>query len=259
MSALGRAVRSEWVRIGGARGPLLRASLPLGVLLPIVVSLVVGAVAESLSGGGGLLQTRAVSTTNSIYWVVYLGVAVHTVVAAYVGATAHRGSVGELTGHLLPRRAADLLGRWIVTGLVGAIGSFLAVVVLLVALPLAYPTIYGPVSIGSAEGLRFLWAVPAYCLAAAGIGIGVGALVRVPAAAVSVVALWSLFAESALIYVPHGGSLIRWMPFLNGVYGTGQEIALGPPWGVDGGLAYVLAVAVAAMTAGALASRVRPA
>ncbi len=38
------------------------------------------------------------------------------------------------------------------------------------------------------------------------------------------------------------------MPFLNGVYGTGQEIVVMPPWGINGALAYCAAVSVVLFT-----------
>lgn len=111
MSAFLRSARAEAVRLGGRRGPLLRASLPLGLVLPLLVSVVVAAVAEKLHGdpgdgsgglGEALIRVREVGTTNSLYWVISLGITVHAVVAAYAQATSTRGAVGELRRHLLP-------------------------------------------------------------------------------------------------------------------------------------------------------------
>jgi ABC-2 type transport system permease protein len=252
-----RAVDAEAVRLGGIRGPLVRATLPLALLLPVLVTLAVGAAAESLHGGDGLIQVRESSTTNSIYWVISLGVTVHAVVAAYAQATSMRDGPGELARHILPGPAADLIGRWLVTGLVGAVCSFFAALMMLVALPAFFPGVYGQVDVTSAEGIRFLWAVPVYCFIACGVGVGVGALVRVPAAAVALLTLWSLLIESAVVYVPKGAELVRWMPFLNGTYGTGQEISLEPPWSPDGGLLYFLVVAAALVVLGILLQRVR--
>ena len=61
---------SEWVRLSGWRGSFIRVLVPLGVVLPLVVTLVIGGVAESLHGNGGLIQVREVSTTNATYWVI---------------------------------------------------------------------------------------------------------------------------------------------------------------------------------------------
>ncbi|WP_318552639.1 hypothetical protein [Corynebacterium provencense] len=261
MTALGRSAAAELVRLGGRRGPLLLASLPLGLVLPLLVSLAVAAVAETLHGDSGdgsagigeaLIRVREVGTTNSLFWVISLGVTVHAVVAAYAQSTSTRGAAGELRRHVLPRTGADLCGRWLVTGIVAGCCSLAATVILLLVLPRVFPGVYGTVDVASAEGLRFLWAVPAYAVAASGIGVGVGALVRVPAASVAVLTLWSLLVESAVTYIPGGAEALGWMPFLNGQYATGQEIALAPAWGPDGALLYVFVVATVLVGLGAV-------
>lgn len=250
MNALMRSIHSEIIRIGGARGSLVRATLPLGLILPMVITLVIGVIAESLHANGGLIQVREVSTTNSIYWVIDLGVTVQVVSAAYAQASVSRRSIGELSRHLLPQQIPAILGRWVVSGAIGAVCTFLATLMMLVTLPALFPEVYSQVSAASPEGVRFLWAVPLYCFAACGIGTGVGALIGAPAASVAVLTLWSLFLENALIYVPKGADLIDWMPFLNGIYGTGQNIALEPAWGPNGGLLYVVLVAAVILGAG---------
>lgn len=264
MSAFLRSARAEAVRLGGRRGPLLRASLPLGFGLPLLVSLVVAGVAEKLHGdttdgagglGEALIRVREIDTTNSVYWVISLGITVHAVVAAYAQSTSTRGPVGELHRHLLPRTGPDLLARWFVTGAVAAVCSVAAVTALLLALPVVFPGVYGSVAVGSDAGLRFLWTVPLYAVAASGIGVGVGALVRIPAAAVAVLTLWSLLVESALVYIPKGADLLGWMPFLNGQYATGQDIALEPSWGPDGALLYVFLIAALLVGAGVTAQK----
>lgn len=251
-SAFIRSVRAEFVRLGGRRGPFLRASLPLGLVLPMVVTLIVAVVSEKLHHDDGLLRVGEVGTTNSLYWMISLGITVHAVVAAYAQADSTRGAVGELRGHLLPRTGVDMVARWSVTGAVAAACSLIAAVTLLTVLPAAFPDVYGSVDISSAEGLRFLWAVPAYAVAASGIGVGLGALVRIPAAAVAVLTLWSLLIESALVFIPKGADLLGWMPFLNGQYATGQDITLAPSWGPDGALVYVFVVAAVLVAAGTL-------
>jgi len=44
--------------------------------------------------------------------------------------------------------------------------------------------------------------------------------------------------ETAVAYLPGGYSLQQFMPFLNAVYGTGQDIVLTPPWSPFAALAY---------------------
>ncbi len=246
---LARAIRAEAVRLAGRRGPWVRVILPLALVLPVAVTPGAAAAAEALARTGGLLRVRAATTDNAIYWVIHLGVAVHAMAAAHAQASADRGAPGELARALLPG-PVSVPARWAVAGAAGAACSLVAVAVTLTLLPALFPGVYGGVSALSPAGLRFLWAVPVYCVAACGIGVGVGALVRPPAAAVAVVVLWSLLLEGALVHVPGGAEVISWMPFLNGVYGTGQVIALEPPWGPDGALAWTMLVAAALVAAG---------
>ncbi|WP_337447766.1 hypothetical protein [Corynebacterium pseudokroppenstedtii] len=241
---------SEWVRLSGWRGPFIRVLVPLGIVLPLVVTLVIGGVAESLHGNGGLIQVREVSTTNANYWVIYLGITMYAVVATYAQASSMRGPVGELDSVLHPRPVPSIIARWLVVSVAAAIGSFFSVLMVMVALPALYPQVYGSVSASSVEGVRFLWAAPLYAVAACGIGVGIGALVAVPAAAITVITVWSLLIENAVVFVPHGGELVGWMPFLNGIYGTGQEIALEPPWSSNGSLLYVMVWAAVIMLLG---------
>src|SRR5699024_10936558 len=74
VGALRRAVAAEAGALGGPRSCVLRLTLPLGVLLPVLSALVVAAVAESLNSRDGLLGVTAVHTTNSVYWLLWIGV-----------------------------------------------------------------------------------------------------------------------------------------------------------------------------------------
>lgn len=257
MKSLFRSIRAEAIRCGGTRGSLLSASLPLGLFLPKLVTLIIGKAAETIHSANGLFQVREVATSNSIYWIIYLGVTIHCVVATYAQSSVNRGDLGEYNHYIFPSSTAELLGRWIVNGAIGAICSFFATIMMLVALPAFFPNVYGQVAAASPEGIRFLWAVPAYCFSAVCIGIGVGAVIRLPAAAVTLVTLWSLFIESAMTYVPKGAFIIKWMPFLNGVYGTGQQIALEPSWDKNFALFYVFIIAVLLVIAGIIVTHYR--
>lgn len=69
-------------------------------------------------------------------------------------------------------------------------------------------------------------------------------------AAVAVLTVWSLLVENAVILLPRGDVLTGFMPFLNGVYGSGQDLALDPAWGRGGALIYLCAIALALVLAG---------
>lgn len=63
-----------------------------------------------------------------------------------------------------------------------------------------------------------------------------------PAAAVGLLLFWVYVGEVAVGYLPGGYALQRFMPFLNGIYATGQDIVLEPPWGRDAALVYACGV-----------------
>lgn len=48
--------------------------------------------------------------------------------------------------------------------------------------------------------------------------------------------LWAGVVEDAIALIPNGMTVQQYMPFLNGIYGTGQWLALTPPWGRSGAL-----------------------
>ena len=86
---------------------------------------------------------------------------------------------------------------------------------------------------------------PVYAWLAVGYGVALGRLLRSPALSIAALTVWALLVENALWLIPGGARLTGWLPFLNGVFATGQDVALFPPWGRDGALVYFAAVGVA--------------
>lgn len=240
---IGRGIAAEWTRTAG-RGFLWTVAVPLALLLPLVVTFGIAAVAERFATIPGQLEVMSVPTTNSVYWVITLAVSVLTVTAAYAHAAAQQGRTSDLAAFLFPRAWTAALARWIFYGAVAALVTLVLVVLIMAVLPLRFPQVYGAVDIGSAAGIRFLWAAPVYAFIACGIGIAVGSLVRAPAAAVAVVLFWVYLAENSISLLPNGYVLQAYAPFLNGVAATGQEMAFLPRFGPAGSLIYFLAVTV---------------
>ena len=248
--ALWRGVAAETVALGGRRSFLFRLTLPLGVLLPILVTLIVAAVAESLHSRDGLLGVTAVSTTNSVYWLLWIGVTVFAVSAAYRQAESEIGRVAETTRYAAPQVLTSMIARWVVLGALAAVTLGIAALLTMVTLPVFFPGAYSDVDVFTPEGVRFLWALPVYAVGAVGTGLGIGALTRSAPVAVAALTVWSLLVENAVILLPRGDVLTGFMPFLNGVYGTGQDLALDPAWGRDGALGYLCGVALILVLAG---------
>ncbi|MFC9434791.1 ABC transporter permease [Nocardia sp. NPDC057030] len=246
-----RGIAAEWTRTTG-RSFLWTAAVPLTFLLPLIVTFGIAAVAERLASVPGQSYVAAVSTTNSVYWVITLSVSVMMVTAAYAHATQWRGQTSDLNGFLFPRSWTAALARWIYYGAIAAISTAVLLVVVMVTLPLQFPQIYGDVDITDSAGIRFLWTVPIYAFAACGAGVAVGSLIRTPSAAVAVLLFWVYVAENSLNLLPHGFTLQAYAPFLNAVAATGQQVAFLPRFGRNGSLLYFIAVAAALFVATAV-------
>ncbi|MFV8050023.1 ABC transporter permease [Mycobacterium sp. 48b] len=229
------------IRTGG-RGPLWSVLVPVAVILPAAITFLIAYVAERFARIPGQSYVQQVSTTNAAYWVISVTVVVTALAAAYGRAHEFRSGAYQYGRFAVPRTSAELAGKWLFYGFLGAGVSGFMVALVLVLLPQISESVYGQVSLIDPDGLRLMWAVPVYAFFAAGLGLGMGTVIRTPAAAVGAILLWVYVIETAVGYLPGGYSLQRFMPFLNGIYATGQDIVLNPPWGFDVALAYTCAV-----------------
>ena len=262
MSAVqfGRAVRAEIVRVGGPRSPLLYAALPGAIMLPLLVTFAVATVAERFAVLSDDIRVTSVGTENSVYWVITFTVMVWAVIAATAQASATGGPASEVARFLFPRTWTGVGARWLVYGCFAAATSLLLVTVVMLVLPAAFPAVYSGVDIASPAGVRFVLGVPLYAFAACGAGVALGALIGHPVVTAAALFGWVFVVENAIALVPDGYTLQGYMPFLNGQFGTGQQLAFTPPWGPTGALAYLFAVTVGlfALAWASLAWRARP-
>ncbi|MFC0314320.1 ABC transporter permease [Gordonia phosphorivorans] len=252
-----RGVRAEAIRTGGLRSVLLLGALPAGVLLPLLITTAIAYVAERIAGlDSSKISVSAATTSNSVYWIITFTVVVGALVAAYAQATAMRGPAGDLDRHLYRRPWTSAVARWLFYGLVTAATCAILCAAVMALLPVAFPTVYGDVDPLSAVGVRFLITVPIYAFFACGLGVGLAGLIGHPAGSLAALLFWVFVMEDAIIFAPNGTKIQAFMPFLNGVWGTGQDLVISPPWGVDGALAWfagicavVFALGLAAITA----------
>lgn len=246
-----RGARAEGVRVAGLRSFLVLGALPAGVLLPLVITLGIAAVAERISRlGSSELSVSAATSSNSVYWIITFSVVVGALTAAYAQATSMRGAARDLDRYLYPRSWTSALSRWLFYGLLTAAVSAVLVAAVMSVLPLAFGNVYGEVELFSPVGARFLITVPVYAFFACGLGAGVAALIGHPAAALATLLFWVFVMEDAVVFLPNGTAVQSFMPFLNGTWGTGQDLVISPPWGADGALVYFGAVAIAVFTIG---------
>ncbi|MEZ5210470.1 ABC transporter permease [Gordonia sp. (in: high G+C Gram-positive bacteria)] len=254
----GRGVRAEAIRTGGRRSFLVYGALPAGVVLPLVITFGIAAVAERIAHlNSDEISVNAVSSSNSVYWIITFTVVVGALTAAYAQATSMRAVARDVDRHLYPRAWTSAASRWIFYGLLTAAASAILVAVVMSVLPAAFPDVYSEVSLFSSAGVRFVITVPVYAFFACGLGAGLAALIGHPAGTLAALLFWVFVMEDAIIFVPDGAKIQTYMPFLNGTWGTGQDLAISPPWGTDGALVYFAAVSTALFVVGALAVGLR--
>lgn len=248
---IGRSMRAE---LAGSRGrsPLWTVIVPVTVLVPAGISFLIAFVAERFARIPGQLSIQQMSTSNAAYWVISITVAMSAVAAAYGLAAETKYGAKEYLQFALPRVWTTLVGKWLFYGALGAVVAAVMTVVVLVGLPLVSGLVYGDVSVADPVARRLLWTVPVLAFFAAGFGIGVGALIRTPAGAVGAILFWIYVIETSVGYLPNGLSLQRFMAFLNGIFATGQDIVLTPPWGHDAALAYACAIFTGVFACGVL-------
>lgn len=251
---LGRAVRAEFIRAGGPRSSFMLAALPGAILLPLIVTLAIAFIGERFSTFSDEIEVFAVSTDNSVYWVLTFTVTFWALIAAVAEANASRGADRDRYRYLFPRTVTASAARWITYGLCAAVSSVVLAALIMVLLPIGFPIIYGEVDIASTAGVRFLITIPIYAIAVCGIGVGLGALIAHPAGAAVILLAWAYLVETNIGRMPNGYTVQGYMPFLNGQYGTGQQLAFTPPWGPNGALIYCVVVAVVVFGLGYLAA-----
>ncbi len=258
MTAVARAIAAEAVRAGGRRSPWWLVAVPLGAAIPMVLTLVIAGIAERFATMDTTsITVSAAESDNSVYWVINLGVLILAVGAA----TAHAGATASTTSdterYLFGSSSTVVCARALFYGTIAA-GIILALIVtVMTALPRAFPVVYGGVRLGSAAGVRFCWAGPAFVFCAVALGIGLAALTDSGTTTIALMLLWVGVLEDAIALIPNGMRIQQYMPFLNGIYGTGQQLALTPAWGPNGALVYFAVIAAGFLLAGIAATAIR--
>lgn len=258
MTALVSAVATEATRIGGRRSPWWFVTVPLAVAIPLFITYAVAVISERFATIGlDSIQVGTAESNNSVYWVINLGVLILAVGAAHAHASANRGSTADYERYLFGSSSTMIFARVLYYGALAAAAVLAMVVLLMTTLPRLFPVVYGGVSLGSAAGIRFCWAVPLFAFCAVALGVGLAALTNSGVTTIALMLLWAGLIEDAIALIRDLARLQQYMPFLNGIYGTGQAIVLTPPWGPNGALLYFAAIAAAFVGAGIAATAIR--
>lgn len=250
-----RAIRAERIRTGGVRG-LHTATLGLAVGLPMLVTLLVAAVAEHVAAVAEQIQVTSVQTTNAAYWVLSLAPVVFACGAAMGTAQAPSGRAALIERRYRPGPIAAAVARWIRYGVPAALGTAALTAFVLVVLPTVFPIVYGQVGLWTAAGMRLVLVGGGVAFLWCGIGVAVGSVIPNGVGAVALILGWIEVIEPGTAMVPALLWLQRYLPFVNGLYGSGQDLIFAPPWSPDGAVLYLAAVTVAALAVATLPAAV---
>lgn len=175
------------------------------------------------------------------------GLMVVLVLAALAVTTEYRFGTIRATFQAAPNRTAVLLAK---AGVVAILALVIGELAAFGSWGVAQLLAPGPeLAISTASEWRQLVGVgPLFALAAV-LAVGVGALLRQTAGAVTLLIIWSLLVEQLIVLVPNIGSdLQEWMPFTVGARFLESDLMGGaPPLGPWGSLAYFAAVAFAVL------------
>ncbi|MFT3898979.1 MAG: ABC transporter permease [Gordonia sp. (in: high G+C Gram-positive bacteria)] len=258
MTGLARAVATEAVRAGGRRSPWWWIAVPLAVVLPLLVTYAIAAISERFATMATTsITVNTVEPNNCVYWVINLGVLILAVGAAHAHASATRGAAANTERYLFGSPSTMILARSLFYGAIAAVLTLGLVVLLMLTLPRLFPVVYKNVDLFTSVGLRYCWAVPLFAFCAAALGVGLAALVNSGLGAMALLLLWVGIVEDAIALIPNGMRVQEFMPFLNGIYGTGQWLAITPPWGRGGAPVYFAVVAGTFVAAGIAATAIR--
>ncbi|GAB2654739.1 ABC transporter permease [Saccharopolyspora gloriosae] len=194
---------------------------------------------------GGMSLSQALSGYQ-------FGLMVVLVLAALAVTTEYRFGTIRATFQAAPNRTAVLLAK---AGVVAALAFVLGELAAFGSWGVAQLLAPGPeLAVSTATEWRQLVGIgPLFALAAV-LAVGVGALLRQTAGAVTLLIIWSLLVEQLILLVPNiGPDLQEWMPFTVGARFLQSDLMGGdPPLGPWGSLAYFAAVAFAVLATAAV-------
>jgi hypothetical protein len=231
MSALA-VVDAERIKLFTTRSPLWSAAAIA------VLSLGLAALQASTANGPGTLAPEKAAMGVAVF-----GVPVMMILSALTVTNEYRNGVIRTTFAAVPNRTMVLIAKALVAAVFS--GVYAAVMVM------------GSIVVAHSDptNWRLVGAIAIYAMLAAVLGVGVGALIRASAGAVSLLLLWPLVAEPLLGNLPNISPKIGpYLPFANAftfidVQWLYPYYAM--PWGPAGSIVY-FALVVAAVFVAAL-------
>lgn len=177
-----------------------------------------------------------------------------SIVATLAVTSEYRFGTIKTTFLATPNRALVLGAK---AGLIAVAAAVLSALTTLVSIPICR-LIAGKQAagdVGLRHDVRVIYGIPIFMMLVVVLSVGVGALLRQTAGALSLLIIWPLLLEPlVLVFGSVGGKIEVWLPFQNALRFVGMNSGAGDlhwHWGPWGGLVYfaglVMAVFVAAV------------
>ncbi|MEV0947935.1 ABC transporter permease [Rhodococcus sp. NPDC049939] len=172
------------------------------------------------------------------------GVLVLMILATLTVTSEYRFGVIRTTFQAIPHRASVLIAK---AGLIGLFGAMLTLVLTFGAYAIAKATAGeeagAALSLSNAAAWRSIYGVPMYAFLCVVLAVGVGALLRQTAGAITLLLLWPLLIESLfLLFGDFGQKVTPFLPFHNANNFLGSSQGIDFHWGPWGSLVYFAAV-----------------
>lgn len=231
-------VAAERIKLTSTRSPwwcsaiVVALGLGLAALIAAVSRASVGKENETL-----------LTTAGAMVGVSGFGVMVLMIMATLTVTSEYRFGIIRTTFQATPNRSRVLVTKALLTGAYAAMLTFvLGLLAYLIAKPLAGDA-GRQMSLSSDADWRALYGLAIYAFLAVVLSVGVGALVRQSAAAISLIVLWPLLIETLLgSFGSFGRNVQPFLPFANINRFLGEDTASAAHWhwGPWGGLIYFI-------------------
>lgn len=239
-------LNAERIKLTSTKSPIW-CSL-IAVVVSVGFAAIMGAAFKSMvSSGDQAMGEFSVALTQA--GAAQFGAMLVMIMSALAVTTEYRFGVIRTTFQAIPNRTLVIGGKALLLAIVAAV---LGLVIALLSFLVAQATSGMSLSLGSGDAARELFGIPIFFALLAVLAVGVGALIRQSAGAISLLLLWPLVIESLATIIPKVGKYVgEFGPFNNMSYFLGNRGTFDFHWGPWGGLLYFTAF-VAIVFGGAL-------
>ncbi len=248
---LGRAITTEYAKLRYLASTYIVVACAL--ILPIIITCVVSFL-QNIASALGVMEQPVESI---LYWTRVLGITVFMVWGInHVTADVKYGTF-DTTYLAVPRWSVVLLAKWISVGSIAGLGTLLVQPLLLWSQKMIFPVITQNWEFSDHTTITFLWAQPVLAFLSVGVSVGLGALFRSAAPAISLLLVWEFVGEAVVSATPKSALAYPAMPFYNAALFVGQEQQVPPLWSPGWSGVYWLVLAIVLVALGVWRLRAR--